>query len=84
MFVGEVREAIVGAGTSWKLSGGSQFSCAVTKVSKKCHVLRAVRLRKVNCSAVKSGVADSMGWLIHQAIHGAASQRPRIGRAKGS
>ena len=28
--------------------------------------------------------ADSMGWLIHQAIHGAASQRPRIGRAKDS
>ena len=30
----EVREAMVGTGISWKLSGGSQFSSAVTKVSK--------------------------------------------------
>ncbi len=25
-----------------------------------------------------------MGWLIHQAIQGAANQRPRIGRASGN
>ena len=40
MLVGEVREAINGVGTSWKLSGGSMWSVAVTKVSKKRQVRR--------------------------------------------
>ena len=34
MLVGLVREATPAAGFSWKLSGGSQFSSAVTKTSK--------------------------------------------------
>ncbi len=35
MLVGEVRCASTGAGCSWKLSGGSQWSAGPTKVSKK-------------------------------------------------
>src|SRR5205807_7444904 len=81
MLVGEVRAATVGVGSSWKLSGGSQFSSAVTKVSKKCQVLRAMRRSRVNCSTLSSGVGCSMGRLIHHAIQGAVSQRAKNGRA---
>src|SRR6266481_1352719 len=84
MLVGEVRAATVGVGISWKLSGGSQISKEDTKVSKKCQVLRAVRPRKASCSAVNSGAGASSGLLIHQAIHGAASQTQRIGEARAS
>ena len=42
MFVGDVRRASFGpTSSSWKLSGGSQPSEAVTNVSKYLHVLRA-------------------------------------------
>ncbi len=41
MFVGEVREAMTGAGYSWKLSGGSQLSSGPTKSAKKRQVRRA-------------------------------------------
>ena len=85
MLVGEVREASTGKGSSWKLSGGSQCSCAVTNVSKKRQVLRAVRRRKASCFGFKSGAAEgSMGWLMRQAIQGEASQRPRIDPANGN
>ena len=40
--VGEVRWARTGAGSSWKLSGGSMLSLGVTKVSKKRQVRRAI------------------------------------------
>ena len=36
MFVGDVRIATTGSGSSWKLSGASQLVSAVTKRSKKC------------------------------------------------
>ena len=45
MLVGEVRRATTGSGVSWKLSGGSLFDAAVTKVSKKRQVRRAIRRR---------------------------------------
>ena len=36
----------------------------------------------LNCFGFNSGTAGgSIGWLIRQAIHGAANQRPRIGAA---
>ena len=41
MFVGEVREAMAGAGYSWKLSGGSQLSWGPTNSAKKRQVRRA-------------------------------------------
>src|SRR6476620_12041624 len=81
MFVGEVRAATVGVGSSRKLSAGSQCSSAVTKVSKKCQVLRAMRWSKVSCSRLSSGAGCSMGRLIHHAIQGATSQRTKNGRA---
>ena len=40
--VGEVRWASAGTGSSWKLSGGSMLSAAVTKVSKNRQVRRAI------------------------------------------
>ena len=83
MLVGEVRAATPVGGSSWKLSGGSQFSSAVTKVSKKCQVLRAMRRRKTSCSAVNSGAAGSIGWLIHQAIHGAANHETEQRKSEG-
>src|SRR4030095_8491341 len=83
MLVGEVRAATVGVGSSWKLSGGSQFSSAVTKVSKKCQVLRAVRRRNCSCTSLNSGGDTSIGRLIGQASHGAANQATSRGRAKG-
>src|SRR5947207_2540507 len=85
MLVGEVRKATTGTGSSWKLSGGSQCSCSVTKVSKKRHVLRAVCRRKANCLGFNWGTTEGpMGWLIRQAIQGQANQRPRIGAAIGN
>ena len=43
MFVGEVRCATTGPGSSWKLSGGSPWSSGPTNVSKNRQVRRAVR-----------------------------------------
>ena len=43
--MGEVRCARTGLRSSWKLSGGSMWSAAVTKVSKKRHVRRATSRR---------------------------------------
>ena len=34
MLVGDVRDAMIGCGVSWKLSGTSQFVSAVTNRSK--------------------------------------------------
>ena len=45
MFVGEVRWATSGAGSSWKLSGGRALSAGPTKVSKKRQVRRPIRRR---------------------------------------
>ena len=45
ILVGEVRWASTGAGSSWKLSGGSMWSAAVTKVSKNRQVRRAISRR---------------------------------------
>jgi len=43
MLVGELLCATTGCGSSWKLSGGSQFSVAVTNAVKNRHVRRAMR-----------------------------------------
>src|SRR5664279_5856998 len=84
IFVGEVRSAITGLGSSWKLSGGSQFSCALTKVSKKCHVLRALTRKNPSCSADKFAGTRAIGWLIHHAIHGETNHRQKTGKAAAS
>ena len=54
MLVGEVRCAIAGFGSSWKLSGGSMWSSAVTNVSKKRQVRRAIS-RSACVSAAETG-----------------------------
>jgi len=74
MFVGEVRCATVGAGVSWKLSGGRSFSAAVTNVSKKLHVRRAMTRSSASCSGVPG---SSIGWcsrLTRWATTGARNQ----------
>ena len=83
MLVGDVRDAMIGVGISWKLSGGSQCSSAVTNTSKKCQVLRAVPRRKPSCERESVGMAGPMGRLTHQAIHGEANQAPSTRKAVG-
>ena len=53
MLVGEVRFATTAFGTSWKLSGGNMFCSAVTKVSKKLQVWRAMMRRRCRSSTDK-------------------------------
>ena len=52
MLVGEVRCATTGLGSSWKLSGGSMWSAAVTKVSKYRQVRRATRRKRARIGSV--------------------------------
>ena len=76
MLVGEVRWATTGRGSSWKLSGGSQLSSAVTNVSKKRQLRRAAvrmicRSSPVSCS----GGRVTIGRLIKRATAGERAQR---------
>ena len=84
MLVGDVRCATTGAGSSWKLSGGSQLSAGVTKVSKYRHVRRAVR-RSARASASETPARRSGagGRLIHRATAGETSQSATKGAATG-
>ena len=59
MLVGDVRCATTGAGSSWKLSGGRDGRPTPTKVSKKCHVRRAVSAQDVVVSSSVSGSTSS-------------------------
>ena len=80
ILVGEVRCAITARGSSWKLSGGRWLSSAVTKVSKKRQVRRAISLSSRCCSADNSDFAAEGGvWLIRHAMAGAATHSSRKG-----
>ena len=82
MFVGEVRFAITACGISWKLSGGSMLCCAVTKVSKKLQVWRAMMRSRCSSSAVSvSRRAVRAGRLTTRATMGAHSHASRSGTA---
>ncbi len=82
MLVGEVRCAITARGSSWKLSGGRWLSSAVTKVSKKRQVRRAISRSSRCCSADNSDLAAAGGvWLMRQAMAGAATHSSRKGIA---
>ena len=84
MLVGDVRCATVGAGASWKLSGGSQLSSGVTKVSKYRHVRRAVRRRAwASASEIAARLSGAGGRLIHRATAGEISQSATMGAAAG-
>ena len=82
MFVGEVREAITGAGCCWKLSGGSQLSSGPTKSAKKRQVRRADVRRNARCCALRSGSRGRNGLLIHQPTTGDSSQDSSTGAQK--
>src|SRR5579862_8773719 len=81
MLVGEVRWAITPTGCSWKLSGGSQWSSAPTKVSKNAQVLRARLRRNRVWSADSLARRRVSGRLIHHAIAGEANHRAAMGPA---
>ena len=86
--MGEVRWAKTGFGSSWKLSGGSMWSSAVTNVSKKRQVRRALR-RSARASASEIGLAPASGGgrlaqraiagdNIHRIMNGTASRPARL------
>ena len=74
MLVGDVRWAITGAGSSWKLSGGRSCSCVVTWTSKYRHVRRATRRSASMSSRVAPISAELYGTQIFVATNGAATQ----------
>src|SRR6266850_6709792 len=84
MFVGDVRCATTGLGTSWKLSGGKAWSSGPTNVVKKRHVRRATR-RRARASAAESGWVGALlrGTLIHRATAGDTAHSIRKGSAAG-
>ena len=82
--VGEVRCASAGTGSSWKLSGGSMWSAAVTKVSKNRQVRRAIS-RRACASASDTDIRPALrgGRLVQRAIAGEAIHRAASGTARG-
>src|SRR5215213_18149 len=87
MFVGDVRCATTGAGSSWKLSGGSQLSSAPTNVSKKRHVRRAITRANAVSSSLNRFRSAGRGLLAQYATSGERSQTtesvPITGSAAG-
>ncbi len=83
IFVGLVRGATTAAGCSWKLSGGSQFSWAVTNVSKYRHVRRDSLDKNARCSSDNCAGAAVNDRLSHHAIPGDTSHSPSSGPAIG-
>ena len=81
MLVGEVRCATSPSGSSWWLSGGSQWSSGPTKVSKKSQVRRARRRRKARSASASAGGARRRGRPVRSAISGDASHRSSTGAA---
>src|SRR5579862_4931801 len=82
MLVGDVRWATTGRGSSWKLSGGSIRSSAVTKVSKYRQVRRATNLNARASAGDTAGCpATRVDLLIQTATAGDAAQRIRKGAA---
>src|SRR5262249_43623291 len=83
MFVDDVRCATTGAGSSWKLSGGSPLSSGPTTVSKNRHVRRAVA-RSSRRPDADNGATPSVasGWLTQRATAGDRIQSTTNGAAK--
>src|SRR6266702_2559847 len=82
--VGDVRWASAGTGSSWKLSGGSMLSAAVTKVSKNRQVRRAIS-RSAWASAVDTDMRPAIlgDWLVQRATTGEAIHNADSGKASG-
>src|SRR5260221_13025921 len=82
MLVGDVRWAMTGLGSSWKLSGGSMLSAAVTKVSKKRQVRRAISRSEFTSECEIGRLPASTGaTLTRRAIAGENSQARMKGAA---
>jgi hypothetical protein len=83
-FVGEVRCATTGFGSSWKLSGGRAWCSAPTNVSKNRQVRRAIN-RRARASAAGRGFARtaSLERLIQRATKGDITHSARKGRTTG-
>ena len=84
MFVGDVRRATTGLGSSWKLSGGRAWSSGPTNVAKNRHVRRATS-RSARASAADRGTARAAGRgrLTQRAMAGEPAQSSRNGSAIG-
>jgi len=73
-----------GFGSSWKLSGGSAWSSALTNVEKKRQVRRAISLSARASAADGAFVRTaSHGRLLQRATAGDAAQSSRNGNAIG-
>src|SRR5436190_20515701 len=82
MFVGEVRCATTGCGSSWKLSGGRPASAGPTKVSKNLQVRRAVARSVLASWGASRGVDEAPGGrLTHRAARGDSAHSSRNGAA---
>ena len=80
--VGEVRCATLPSGSSWKLSGGSQWSSSPTKVSKKCQVRRAIRRSARRSVAGQRARSTGRGRLTQKATSGERARRARKRRPR--
>jgi len=72
------------SGSSWKLSGASQWSSTVTNVSKKRHVLRAIRRIVATSVAVSTCGSCGVGTLTRHAMYGERIHATRSGAAEMS
>ena len=84
MLVGEVRRAIISDGCSCTLSGGSQWSVAVTWVSKNPHVRRASLPRNCNCGCDSTTTARRRGRPSHHISSGDSAHSTSTGAATTS
>ena len=84
MLVGEVRCAIRGSGSSWKLSGGRCSWSAVTNVSKKPQVRRATNRSSARSPLSASSSTGSRRALTRWATKGAAAHASTAGSATSS
>ena len=84
MLVGEVRRATISAGCSCTLSGGSQWSAAVTWVSKNPHVRRDSLPRNCNCGGDSATASRRRGRPSHHINTGDSAHSANTGAATTS
>src|SRR5512135_2083347 len=84
MFVGDVRCATTGSGTSWKLSGGRKLSSSEMNSSKNRHVRRAAdRSASASDCFIVRWPDKGGGALVQRAARGDKTQRTPKGSATG-
>ena len=70
MLVGDVRCAIVGPGSSWKLSGGSQWSSVADEVLEECPGLARDPAQEAGLRRGQAGLAPAQGATQPPGDHG--------------